>query len=107
MSMMNFKKTINPVLVRMKMTERGILYESIVAMGKRARQINDLLKQELQLRLADVASSYESEETNFDQINISREFDKIPKPTILTMIEMYDGKLHYEFPELDNISTQS
>jgi len=97
--MTNFKKTVNPILVRMKETEKGVLYQSIVAMGQRARQINDQLKQELQIRLADVATSYDTEEANFDQINISREFDKIPKPTILAMIEMYEGKLEYEIRE--------
>jgi DNA-directed RNA polymerase subunit K/omega len=97
--MTNFKKTVNPILVRMKETEKGVLYQSIVAMGQRARQINDQLKQELQIRLADVTTSYETEETNFDQINISREFDKIPKPTVLAMLEMYEDKLEYEIRE--------
>ncbi|ROL58858.1 DNA-directed RNA polymerase subunit omega [Bacteroidetes/Chlorobi group bacterium MS-B_bin-24] len=99
--MTNFKKTVNPILVRMKETEKGVLYQSIVAMGQRARQINDQLKQELQIRLADVSTSYETEETNFDQINISREFDKIPKPTVLAMLEMYEDKLEYEIREAE------
>jgi DNA-directed RNA polymerase subunit K/omega len=99
--MTNFKKTVNPILVRMKETEKGLLYQSIVAMGQRARQINDQLKQELQIRLADVSTSYETEETNFDQINISREFDKIPKPTVLAMLEMYEDKLEYEIREAE------
>jgi|YelNatPaOPRAMG01_1025707.scaffolds.fasta_scaffold03122_6 hypothetical protein len=99
--MTNFKKTVNPILVRMKETEKGVLYQSIVAMGQRARQINDQLKQELQIRLADVTTSYETEETNFDQINISREFDKIPKPTVLAMLEMYEDKLEYEIREAE------
>jgi DNA-directed RNA polymerase subunit K/omega len=99
--MTNFKKTVNPILVRMKETEKGVLYQSIVAMGQRARQINDQLKQELQIRLADVTTSYETEETNFDQINISREFDKIPKPTVLAMLEMYEDKLEYEIRETE------
>jgi len=99
--MTNFKKTVNPILVRMKETEKGLLYQSIVAMGQRARQINDQLKQELQIRLADVTTSYETEETNFDQINISREFDKIPKPTVLAMLEMYEDKLEYEIREAE------
>lgn len=95
---MRYRKTINPVLVRMKETEKGVLYESIVAMGKRARQINDLLKQELNTRLAEVMSSAEGE-SNFEQFQISKEFDNIPKPTILAMEEMYQDQIIYEFPE--------
>lgn len=95
---MRYKKTINPVLVRMKETEKGVLYESIVAMGKRARQINDLLKQELNTRLAEVMTSSDGE-TNFEQYQVSKEFDNIPKPTILAMEEMYQDQIIYEFPE--------
>ncbi|MEJ5287570.1 MAG: hypothetical protein CH6_1809 [Candidatus Kapaibacterium sp.] len=96
---MRFKKTINPILVRMKETEKGVLYESIVAMGKRARQINDLLKQELHTRLAEVMTSAETGETNFEQYSISKEFEKIPKPTIIAMEELYEDKLTYQIPE--------
>jgi DNA-directed RNA polymerase subunit K/omega len=96
---MKFKKTINPVLVRMKETEKGVLYESIVAMGKRARQINDLLKQELQTRLAEVMTSIDTGEQNADQYIISKAFDNIPKPNILAMEELYEDKLKYEYPE--------
>ncbi|MGB9771505.1 MAG: DNA-directed RNA polymerase subunit omega [Candidatus Kapaibacteriota bacterium] len=96
---MKYKRTINPILVRMKETEKGILYESIVAMGKRARQINDILKQELNTRLAEVKTSSETGETNFEQYSISKEFDNIPKPTIIAMQELYEDKLTYNFPE--------
>ncbi len=93
------KETINPVLVRMKESAKGVIYESIVAMGIRARQINDEIKQELQERIADVASSTETEEPNFDQLLVSREFDRIPKPTILAMKEMFESQIEYYYPE--------
>ncbi|MFN3306160.1 MAG: DNA-directed RNA polymerase subunit omega [Candidatus Kapaibacteriota bacterium] len=96
---MKSQKTINPLLLRMKETEKGALYQSIVVMGKRARQINDLLKQELQSRLADVPPSTDAGETNYERYSISKEFDKIPKPTILAMEEMFEDKLVYTFPE--------
>lgn len=82
-------------------TERSI-YPSIVAMGFRARQINDDIKAELNERMADVLQTTdENDGTNFDQISISREFDKYPKPTFLSMKEMFTGKLTYEFPKLE------
>lgn len=84
----------------MKESAKGSIYQSIVAMGLRSRQINDYIKQELTERLADVITTGdESEGINYDQIHISREFDKIPKPTFLAMKEIFDDKLHFEIPK--------
>lgn len=90
---------VNPVEVKMKESKRGSLYEAIVAMGLRARQVNDQIKQQLQARMADVITDGdESEGTNFDQLAISREFDNIAKPTFIAMREMFDDKVKYEMP---------
>ncbi|MGQ9819466.1 MAG: DNA-directed RNA polymerase subunit omega [Candidatus Kapaibacteriales bacterium] len=96
---MRKKEIVNPVLVRMKESEKGIIYESIVAMGIRARQINDILKQELTNLLQVVSTSIDSDEPNFDQLQISKQFDNIPKPTVLAMKEMYESQLEYFFPD--------
>lgn len=94
------KITVNPVLVRMKESEKGVIYQSIVAMGIRARQINEQIKKELHERLADVVTtSTDTEETNFDQLLIAREFDNIPKPTVLVMHEMLNSQLDFYFRE--------
>jgi hypothetical protein len=94
------KITVNPVLVRMKESEKGVIYQSIVAMGIRARQINEQIRKELQERLADVVTtSTDTEETNFDQLLIAREFDNIPKPTVLVMHEVLNSQLDFYFRE--------
>lgn len=94
------KYVVNPIIVRMKESAKGSIYQSIVAMGFRARQINDDIKTELNNRMADViGTNDESEGANFDQISISREFDKIPKPTFLAMRETDQGKLQFELPK--------
>ena len=98
------KYIINPVVVRMKESEKGSIYQSIVAMGMRARQINDDIKNELNNKMADIIpNTDESEGANLDQISISRDFDKLPTPTFLAMKEIYEGKLTFEIPqETDN-----
>ena len=48
------KYIVNPIIVRMNESEKGIIYKSIVAMGFRARQINDSIKNEIQTRMADI-----------------------------------------------------
>lgn len=93
------KYVVNPVKVRMKESAKGSIYQSIVAMGFRARQINDYIKQELNERMADIVPTPDDSDTvNFDQISISREFDRIPKPTFLAMKEIFDEKLRFELP---------
>lgn len=85
---------VNPVVVRMSESDKGSIYESIVAMGQRARQVNDQIKTQISERLADVITDGdENEGPNADQIAISKEFDVIPKPTFIAMREMLDGKI--------------
>lgn len=89
---------VNPVLVRMKESAKGSIYQSIVAMGFRARQINDDLRRELDERMADVIPTSDEAEANADQISISKEFDRIPKPTFMAMKEMYTDKISFVVP---------
>lgn len=99
--MIHNMNVVNPVEVRMTESAKGSIYESIVAIGLRARQVNDQIKQQLQGRMANVITdSDETEGTNYDQLAISREFDVIPKPTFIAMREMLDGKVNYELPEI-------
>jgi len=91
---------VNPVVVRMTESDKGSIYESIVAMGLRARQVNDQIKTQITERLADVITDGdENEGPNADQIAISKEFDKIPKPTFIAMREMLDGKIDRRIEE--------
>lgn len=93
---------MNPVIVRMQESDKGTVYQSIVAMGFRARQINDDIKNEIANRMEDIIiTTSESEGANFDQIAISREFDSVPKPTFLAMKEILDNKLHFELPIME------
>ncbi len=94
------KYIVNPVKVRMKESEKGMIYKSIVALGFRSRQINDQIRMEIQDRMADIINTNDNtDDINFDQIAISKEFDKMPKPTFIAMKEIFDNKLRYELPE--------
>ena len=95
---------VNPVVLRAKVTDKSSIYEAIVAMGLRARQINDDIKMQLQARMQHISPIDDDNEFgNYDQLEISKEFDKIPKPTFLAMQEMLTDQIHYElFNEQDN-----
>lgn len=91
---------VNPVEVRMEESAKGSIYESIVAMGQRSRQINDQIKTQITERLADVIQDNdEAEGPSEDQIRISKEFDVIPKPTFLAMREKIDGHISIQNQE--------
>jgi DNA-directed RNA polymerase subunit K/omega len=90
---------IRPVDLKQATGSATSLYEAIVIMSRRARQINDELKDNLQRRLESVITpgDDEGEITNFDQLEISREFDRIPKPTFLALDEMLDSEIEYRY----------
>ncbi len=91
---------VNPVVVRAGASSKGSIYEAIVAMGIRARQINDDVKMQLQARMQHINPIDDDNEFgNYDQLEISKEFDKIPKPTFLAMKEMHNGQLEYRLGE--------
>jgi DNA-directed RNA polymerase subunit K/omega len=86
----------------------GNIYEAIVATAKRARQIHDDVKIELAQRLETIkalTATTETEEdlevatTNPDQLKISLEFEKRPKPTEMALDEMSAKKVTYRFKE--------
>jgi DNA-directed RNA polymerase subunit K/omega len=101
------KYIVNPILVKMKESAEGSIYQSIVAMGFRARQINDDIRYELRYRMQDIVPVLdETEKANPDQLSISREFEKLPKPTFIAMKEIYERKLKFSYT-LEDAELQS
>lgn len=94
------KYIVNPILLRMKESERGSIYQSIVALGMRSRQINDQIKSEFQMRAKDYISNLEeSEEAQKELFEISSEFDVIPKPNFIAMKELMEEKMRFTLPD--------
>ncbi len=86
----------------------GNIYEAIVVTAKRARQIHDDIKLELSQRLETIkalTTTTEAEEeletatTNPDQLKISLEFEKRPKPTETALQEAGDAKIQIRYKE--------
>ena len=77
--------------------ETGNIYESIVILSKRANQINIDLKEELTQKLQEFASTTDNLEEIFEnreQIEISRFYERMPKPTAMALDEFINGKLY-------------
>lgn len=82
----------------------GNLYESIHVIGQRAKQISSTMKEELNSKLSEFASTVDNLEEVFEnkeQIEISKFYERMPKPSTLAMEEFVEGKIYSRHPDLD------
>lgn len=82
-------------------TETGNIYESVVIIGKRANQISVEIKSDLSKKLQEFASYNDSLDEVFEnreQIEISRYYEKLPKPTLLATQEFVEGNIYWRDP---------
>lgn len=97
------KYIVNPIEVRMIESQKRSIYQSIVAMGVRSRQINADIKSEIIEQMEDIVPTADDNEiANADQVNISKRFEVMPKPSFISMKEIFDGDLDYELPQIEN-----
>lgn len=102
---MDYKKTNAPLttvtrdMIAMA-DQTGNVYETVCIIGKRANQISSELKKELEKKLQEFASTDNLEEVseNREQIEISRFYEKLPKPTLIATQEYLEHKLYFSNP---------
>ena len=76
----------------------GNLYESLVIIGKRARQVSSNTKEELSSKLQEFASNVDNLEEVFEnreQIEISKFYERMPKPSTIAIDDFVEGKLNW------------
>ncbi len=86
--------------------ETGNIYESVAIIGKRANQISVDIKNELSKKLQEFASVSDSLDEVFEnreQIEISRYYEKLPKPTLIATQEFIEGKVYFRNPSKETI----
>ncbi|MEG0498735.1 MAG: DNA-directed RNA polymerase subunit omega [Alistipes sp.] len=79
--------------------ETGNIYKSVNIIARRANQISAELKTELNRKLADFSSPTDTMEETFEnreQIEISRYYERLPKPAIIATEEFLDHELFYK-----------
>ena len=82
----------------------GNIYESVVIMSKRANQITSEIKSDLTTKLKEFGSkndSLDEEFENHEQIEISRYYERRPKPVLISEQEFLDGKVYFRNPAGD------
>jgi DNA-directed RNA polymerase subunit K/omega len=75
------------------------LYEAVIIASKRARQINDEMKIEINQRLEPIIAKETEDDTimNQDKLNISLEFEKRDKPSIQAVKELSNEELKFRY----------
>lgn len=84
----------------------GNVYETVKIIGKRANQISVEIKSELDKKLQEFASFNENVEEvyeNREQIEISRYYEKMPKPVLIATQELLEEKVYYRNPLKDKV----
>ncbi len=79
----------------------GNLYETIAIISKRANQISAEVKEELTSKLNEFASHIDNLEEVFEnreQIEISKFYERLPKPHSIAVTEYFENKIYYRNP---------
>ncbi len=82
----------------------GNIYEAISIAAKRAVQINSEIKKELLEKLEEFATYSDSLEEVFEnkeQIEVSKFYEKLPKPHAMALNEWLEDRIYYRNTEKD------
>jgi len=100
--------SVKPVAMHEFLAQTGNVYEAIIVASKRARQIHDDMKIELNQQLETLKALNATPEpeddmevttVNPDQLKISLDFEKRPKPTEIAIDEVRQKKVPYHYKE--------
>ena len=103
---MDYKKTNAPTntvtrdMVALS-SDTGNIYETVCIIAKRANQIAVEMKTDLEKKLQEFASCNDNLDEVFEnreQIEISRYYEKLPKPDLIATQEYIEGKIYYRNP---------
>ena len=82
----------------------GNLYESLTIIAKRSNQIAAEMKEELSSKLSEFASTSDNLEEIFEnreQIEISKHYERLPKPVLIAIQEFMEDKIYHRKPEAE------
>ena len=109
---MDYKKTKAPqTTITRDLNDMDVdtenIYETVVIASKRANQISVEMKNELNRKLEEFASYTDNLEEVFEnpeQIEISKFFERLPKPSLISLQELSEDQIYFrmnETPEVD------
>ena len=110
---MDYRKTTAPTntvtrdMIKLCHDNQDNVYETVMVIAKRANQISNEMKQDLEKKLEEftnLSDNLEEVFENHEQIEISRYYEKLPKPTLIATQEYTEDKVYHRNParEKDN-----
>lgn len=102
--MTDFKKSTTPITTvtrdMVKLSEdTGNIYETVCIIAKRANQIAAQMKSDLEKKLQEFApyndNNLEEVSENREQIEISKYYERLPKPTLIATQEYIEHRLFF------------
>ena len=107
---MDYRKSNAPVTtvtrnLDMLNKETDNIYETVIVVSRRANQIGVEMKQELNKKLEEFASYTDNLEEVFEnreQIEISKFYERLPKPTLIALQEHEEAKIFHRNPETES-----
>ena len=107
---MDYKKTNAPINTVTRdvialCEDTGNIYETVEIIARRANQISSEMKHDLDKKLQEFSTNNDSLEEvteNREQIEISRYYEKLPKPTLIATQEYQDGNVYWRMNSTQN-----
>ena len=107
---MDYRKSNAPVTTmtrNLDMLNKGTenIYETVIVVARRANQIGVEMKQELNKKLEEFASYTDNLEEVFEnreQIEISKFYERLPKPTLIALQEFEESKVFHRNPDKES-----
>jgi len=111
---MDYKKTKAPLTtVTRDLNDLDVdtdnIYETVMVAAKRANQFSVEMKLELNRKLEEFASYTDNLEEVFEnpeQIEISKFFERLPKPSLISLQELTDDQIYFRINEAPEIEEQ-
>ena len=82
------------------------IYETLVIISRRSNQISTEIKEELNKKLEEFASYTDNLEEVFEnreQIEISKFYERLPKPSLIAIQEYLEDKIYHRNPDQDKV----
>ena len=104
---MDYRKTTAPTntvtrdMIKLCHDNQDNVYETVMVIANRANQISNEMKQDLEKKLEEftnLSDNLEEVFENHEQIEISRSYEKMPKPTLIATQEYLEDKIYYKNP---------
>jgi len=96
------KTTITRDTVKLDGLVHDNLFETVVLLSKRANQISKEMKEELSQKLEEFGSHSDNLEEIFEnreQIEISKHYERMPKPGSIAIHELEEKQIYFRYPD--------